>query len=165
MKVRAAFSIARLPVAALAVVVLSLAGCLLTSEAVNGGGLLFFGSLSVNNDQGVFAIPETPQQHFRGLRFAASSYPVEVYRVVLVYRGGQEVSYTVNWRFTDRVPYHDLRVPRDRAVREVRIYQRQPERLANKRGRSNLKRGERGGDDQRGHRPAGPVTFTVYGVQ
>ena len=165
MKARAGFSIAMLPVAAIAVIVLTLAGCLLTGEAVNGGGLLFFGSLSVNNDQGVFAIPETPQQHFRGLRFTASSYPVEVYRVVLVYRGGQEASYTVNWRFTDRARYHDLRVPSDRVVREVRIYQRKPERLANKHGRLNWKRSKGGGDDQRGHGQAGPVTFTVYGVQ
>ena len=162
MKERVAFSIARIPVVALALMVLTLAGCLLTGEAPNGGGLLLFGSISVNNDQGVFAIPEAPQPKLRGLRFAASSYPVEVYRVVLVYRSGQEVSYTVNWRFTDRVRYHDLRVPSDRAVREVRIYQRQQ---ARQRGRMSWKRGQGGRDDQRGRGPAGPVEFTVYGVQ
>jgi hypothetical protein len=164
MKARAVFGVAMLPVVVLAVIALTLTGCLLTGGAVDRGGLLFFGSLSVDNDQGVFAIPETPQQHFRGLRFAASSYPVEVYRVVLVYRGGQEESYAVNWRFTDRVRYHELRVPSDRAVREVRIYQKQPVRPADKHGRLNWK-GKGGGDDQRGRGPAGPVTFTVYGVQ
>ena len=163
MQVRGAFSVAMLPVVVLAVIALTLAGCLLTGEAVDRGGLLFFGSLSVDNDQGVFAVPETPQQHFRGLRFTASSYPVEVYRVVLVYRGGQEESYAVNWRFTERVRYHELRVPSDRAVREVRIYQKQAGRPADKHGRKWKDKG--GGEDQRGRDAGGPVTFTVYGVQ
>ena len=163
MKAKAGFSMAMLPVAALAVVALTLAGCLLTGEAVDRGGPLLLGSLSVENEQGVFAIPEAPQQQFRGLRFTASAYPVEVYRVVLVYRGGQEQSYAVNWRFTDRVRYHDLRVPSDRAVREVRIYQRQPGRLGDKHNQSNWK--GKGGDDRRGRGPAGPVSFTVYAVQ
>jgi hypothetical protein len=164
MKVRDLFGVAKLPLIALALIVLTLTGCLLTGEATGRSGLFLFGSLSVDNDQGVFSIPEAPQQHFRGLRFVASSYPVEVYRVVLFYRGGQEESFTVNWRFTDRVRHHDLRVSSDRGVREVRIYQRQPKRPADKHGQSSWK-GKGDGDDKSGRGQVGPGSFTVYGVQ
>jgi len=150
-----------LPAVALAVVVLTLAGCLLTGEVVDSGGLYFFGSFSVDNYHGIFAVPETRQQHFRGIRFAASSYPVQVYRVVIVYRGGEEKSYAVNWWFTDRVRYHNLRVPGDRAVREVRIYQRQPGPITDKHGRRKWKEKGRG-DDERDR--AGSVIFKIYGL-
>lgn len=164
MKVRALFGIARFPLIALALMALTLTGCLLTGEATGRSGIFLFGSLTVDNDQGVFAVPEAPQQHFRGLRFVASSYPVEVYRVVIVYRGGHEQSYAVNWRFTDRVRHHDLRLSSDRVVREVRIFQRQPKRPADKHGQSSWKgKGDGGEKNDRGQ--AGPVSFTVYGVQ
>jgi hypothetical protein len=164
MKVRIPSGIARLPFIALALLMLTLTGCLLTGEATGRSGLFLFGSLTVDNDQGVFVIPEAPQQHFRGLRFVPSSYPVEVYRVVVIYRGGQEQSYAVNWRFTDRVRHHDLRLSSDRVVHEVRIFQKQPGRSDDKHGQSNLKgKGDGGEKSDRGQ--AGPVSFTVYGVQ
>ncbi len=151
MKARAILSIARLPAIALAAIILTLAGCLITGETVHGGGLLFFGSVAIDNDSGIFLVPDYPQRHYRSIRIAPSVYPVEVYRVVIVYRDGGEFSYGVGWRFTDHVRYHDLRLGNDRAVREVRIYQRP---FAHER-----RKGER---EER--RPAGPVSFRIYGL-
>jgi len=165
MKVRGVFGVARPALVALAaVMVLALAGCLLTSEAMDRSGMVVFGSLTVEDDRGVFPVPQaTQQRHYRGLRFVASSYPVSVSRVVLVYVGGQEESYTVNWRFTDRVLSHDLRVRGDRAVREVRIFQSRTGRPSDSQGRSKWK--GRGVDDDEGGRGyAGMVSFTVYGL-
>ncbi len=162
MKARTAFSIARLSAVALAAIILTLAGCLITGSAVGDGGLLFFGSLSVDNDRGVIILPETPQRHYRSIRIAASAYPVQVYRVVIVYRDGGEASYVVGWRFTDRIRYHDLHVRTDRVVRELRIYQKPVGPTTDKHGRRKWK-GEGGKEDERG--PSGPVIFRIYGLQ
>ncbi len=162
MKVRAVFTIPRLLIAALAAIILTLAGCLITGEAVGDRGLLFFGSLSVDNGSGIIVIPDTPQWHYRSLRIAASSYPVQVNRIVIVYRDGGEASYMVGWRFTDRVRYHDLHVRSDRAVREVRMYQSPVRPPTDKHGRRKGK-GEGSENYERG--PAGPVFFRIYGLQ
>jgi hypothetical protein len=151
MKSRIVFTIPRVLMAMLAAAVLGLAGCLITGEAVGDDGLLFFGSLSVDNDRGILVIPETPRWHYHRIRIAASYYPVLVNRIVIVYRDGGEDSYAVGWRFSDRVPYHDLRVRSDRAVREVRVFQSPVQR-----NRMGGKKHERG--------PAGPVSFRIYGM-
>jgi hypothetical protein len=143
MRIRALFIAAKLPVAALAAVVLTLAGCLITTETAGRSRLLYFGSLSLDNGRGIIVLPEVPQ-YYGSIRIAASSYPARVYRVVIVYRDGREVSYHVGWRFTDRIRYHDLRVRNDRGIREVRIYQ----------------------SPERSHRgPAGRASFRIYGLQ
>ncbi len=162
MKTRTALTIARFSAVVLAAIILTLAGCLITGSAVGDGGLLFFGSLSVDNGRGVIILPEAPQRHYRSIRIAASSYPVQVYRVVIVYWDGDEASYVVGWRFTERVSYHDLHVRTDRAVREVRIYQRPVGPATDKHGQRKWK-GEGGKEDERG--PRGPVVFRIYGLQ
>ena len=162
MKARVLFSIAKLPIILLAATVLTLAGCLITGEAVGDDGLLFFGSLSVDNGSGIIVIPETPRWHYHRLRIAASYYPVQVNRVVIFYRDGGEASYVVGWHFTDRVPYHDLRMRSDRAVREVRIYQSPIALGPDKHGQRKWK-GEGGENDER--RPPSPVSFRIYGLQ
>ena len=158
MKASAFFTVAKLPIVALAAVVLTLAGCLITSEAVGDGGLLFFGSLSVDNGRGAIVLSEAPQRHYRSIRIAASSYPVQVYRVVIVYRDGGEASYVVGWRFTDRIRYHDLHVRSDRGIREIHLYQRPIESRGDRHGR--WKGGE---NEKRG--PAGQVLFRIYGLE
>jgi hypothetical protein len=155
MKTRIAFAFALL------VISLGLAGCLITGTAVGESGLLFFGSLSVDNGRGVIVIPETPR-HYRSFRIAASAYPVQVYRVVIVYRDGSEVSYAVGWRFTERVRYHDLHVRSERAVREIRIYQKPAAPPPGGHERRKWK-GEDRRDYERG--PSGPVYFRIYGLQ
>jgi len=157
MKVRALFTIPRLLIVALAAAILTLAGCLITGEAVGDEGLLFFGSLSVDNGSGLIVIPEAPRWHYHRIRIAASAYPVVVDRIVIVYRDGGQASFGVGWQFTDRIRFHDLRVRSDRPVQEVRVFQ-SPVRH----GRQKLK-GERGENEERGY--AGPVSFRIYGLQ
>jgi hypothetical protein len=160
MKARVISAVFRLPAIGLLAVVLTLAGCLITGETVRDGGLLFFGSVSVVSGRAAIVGPEAPQRHYHGVRIAASSYPVQVYRIVIVYRDGGTASYAVGWRFTNRVPYHDLRLSSDRPVREVRIYQRPVEPPVNgpgrRRGKGERREAERG--------PAGPVYFRIYGL-
>ncbi len=150
MKSRIVFTIPRVLMAILAAAILGLAGCLITGEAVGDDGLLFFGSLSVDNDRGVLVVPETPRWHYHRIRIAASYYPVLVNRVVIVYRDGGEDSFAVGWRFSDRVPYHDLRLRSDRVVREVRVFQSPVQR--------------RMGDERHERGAAGPVSFRIYGM-
>jgi hypothetical protein len=160
MKARVISAAFRLAAVALGAIVLTLAGCLITGETVRDSGLLFFGSVSVVGGRAAIVVPEVPQRHYRGVRISASAYPVQVYRIVIVYRDGGEVSYAVGWRFTDRVRYHDLRLRGDRPVRELRIYQRPVGPPVNEPGRRRGK-GERR-EYERG--PAGPVYFRIYGL-
>jgi hypothetical protein len=158
MKAKVISAAFRLPAVALGAIVLTLAGCLITGESVRDGGLLFFGSVSVVGDHAAIVIPEVPQRHYHSLRIVASSYPVQVYRIVIVYRDGGELSYAVGWRFTDRVRYHELRLRSDRAVREVRIYQRPVGPPVDRHGR------RKGGGREAERGPAGPVYFRIYGL-
>jgi hypothetical protein len=151
----------RFPAFALAAVILTLAGCLITGESVRDGGLLLFGSVSVVNDRAAIVIPQASQRHYRSLRIVASSYPVQIYRIVIVYRDGEAVSYAVGWRFTDRIRQHDLRLRSDRAVREVRIYQQPVRPPAD---RHDRRRGK-GEGPRPGGGPGGPVYFRIYGLQ
>jgi len=159
MKTKASFNMAVLPLIVLGAIALTLSGCLITGETMGGSGLLLFGSVSIDSDHGNFAVPQTPQRHIRAIRIA-TSYPVQVYRVVLIYQGGFEQSYAVNWWFTDRIRYHDLRLANDKAVREIRIYQRMPGPSAYRHDR-----GKRKGSASVQGNPAGPVSFTFYGLQ
>ncbi len=138
----------------------ALAGCLIVGPGVSGGGgaLIFSGEVVASDDYRVIVVPQTTV-HYRGLRFEAAAYPIEVYRVVLVYRSGAQETFAVRWRFSGGARYRDLRVGRDGDVREVRMYYRP---IEDDRGRGD----ERGREDERGRgdRDRGRVTITVYGI-
>ena len=134
--------------------------CLIVGESVSGGGdFLVSVDIVANDDYRVLVLPQT-QVRFRTLRFEAVAYPVEVYRVVLVYRSGGEESLTVSWRFADGRGHRDIALPGNREVREVRMYYRP---INSPRDRGNR---DRAPDDRRDRNDdRGRGTFRVYGVR
>ncbi len=135
----------------------ALAGCLILGPEVSGGGgaLIFSGEVVASDDSRVIVVPQTTAR-YRGLRFVAAAYPIEVYRVVLVYRSGAQETVNVRWRFSGDVHSRDLNVRRDGDVREVRMFYRP---IEDDRGRPDRERGR--GNDERGR---GRATITVYGL-
>jgi hypothetical protein len=137
----------------------ALNACLVVGPGVSGSGggaLIFSGEVTASDDYRVIVVPRAAV-HYRGLRFEAQAYPIEVYRIVVVYRSGAQETFAVRWRFTGGVRYRDLRVGRDGDVREVRMYYRP----------LDDDRGNRGNRDDRGRdhgRGPGRTTITVYGI-
>ena len=118
----------------------ALAGCVIVGPGVTGAGeLLFSGEVVPNDAYQVVVLPQT-DRHFRGLRFEAVAYPIEVYRVVLVYRSGAQETFAVSWRFTGGARYRELHIRRDADVREVRMYYRPlDDRRGGGRGRATIR--------------------------